>query len=75
MKASKGLKALKQVAAQKGISIDEVRSEIQLAIDMAMANEDPLIREKWSKIPHKGDKPTPEEVIVYLSKQIKRGNY
>ncbi len=60
--------ALEIIAAKEGISLEEVRREIQLAIDDAMKNPDPKVQAEWRKIPKKGKKPTPEEVIEFVSK-------
>lgn len=60
--------ALEIIAAKEGISVEEVRREIQLAIDEAMKNPDPKVQAEWRKIPKKGKKPTPEEVIEFVSK-------
>jgi len=71
MKTSKGFKAIKKVAEQKGISVAKVRKEIEIAIDMGIANPDPAIQAYWANIPRKSEKPTPEEVIVYMAKRVK----
>ena len=71
MKKAKSDITIEKVARHNGVSEDEVRREIQTAIDLAMANPDPGVREYWAKIPRKGDKPTPEEAILYISGQIK----
>ena len=60
--------ALEIIAAKEGISVEEVSREIQLAIDDAMKNPDPKVQAEWRKIPKKGKKPTPEEVIEIVSK-------
>lgn len=59
---------LEIVAEKEGVSVEEVRREIQLAIDDAMKNPDPKIQAQWRKIPKKGKKPTPEEVIAFVGK-------
>lgn len=64
-------KALTKVALKHGVSVAEVRREIQAALDEGIRNPDPQIKEYWNSIPCKGDKPTVDEVISYLVKQIK----
>lgn len=64
--------ALQAIADRDGISISEVRKEIQSAIDEGMKSNDKSVQEYWSKIPRKGVKPTPEEVINYIAKSIKK---
>lgn len=72
MKKSKGAKAIIKLAAQKGVSAEEVRHEIQIAIDTGMANQDPKIQAYWNDMLKKGVKPTPEDVIIYIAKQVKK---
>ncbi len=70
MKRSKIDKVLFKVAANRGISIAEVRSEIQKAFDEGMRSNDPKVQAYWKSIPHKKDKPTIEEVIYFLLKEV-----
>ena len=71
MKKSKEYKILEKVAKQNGVSIEEVIKEITLAIDIGMASADPAAQKHWADMPKKGEKPTPEEAISYLTKKIK----
>jgi|AGTN01.2.fsa_nt_gi hypothetical protein len=71
MKKSRGAKAITKLAAEKGISEEEVRREIQMAIDLSIANQDPNVQAYWKKIINKGVKPTPEDVIEYFADQVK----
>lgn len=64
--------ALQAIADREGISVSEVRKEIQSAIDEGMKSTDKSVQAYWSKIPRKGVKPTPEEVINYIAKSIKK---
>lgn len=66
--------ALEAVAAMNGISVSEVHAEIQNAIQEALENPDPSVQQFWASIPHKGDIPTPEEVIGYLSSRYDSGS-
>lgn len=70
MKKTSIEKCFKKVAKQNGISVEEVKSEIQSAIEIAMLNPDPAIREQWNQIPHKGETVSPEEIIAYLINKI-----
>lgn len=65
-------KALIQIAAHNGVSVAEVRCDIQAALDEGWNNSDPLVQEYWRKIPCKGDKPTLEETIAFMAKESKR---
>jgi hypothetical protein len=70
MNRKKIKKILKTIAERDGVSIDYVRSEIQKAIDIGMANPNPYIQEYWMAIPHKGEHSTPEEVICFTVDEI-----
>lgn len=60
-------KALEKLSKIKGIPLVEIKKEIQIAIDDAMKIADPKAQALWNKMNYKGDKPTPEEVIAFLS--------
>ena len=68
----KAKKAIIKVAAENGVTAKEVREEIQKAIDEGMKSTDPQAMELWKNCPKKGEKPTPEEVIEYISKLAER---
>lgn len=59
------------IGQSEGISSKEVEREIQIAIDSGFDNPDEKVQAEWAKIPFKGERPTPKEVIEYLCKQIK----
>lgn len=63
--------ALEIIAKRNGVSVDEVRHEIEFAIFYARDSKDPKAQEFWKSLPHKGEFPTPEEVITYIASKIK----
>ena len=71
MDKSKVISGYEKVAREDGRSVDEVWREIQKAIDDAMQSDDPAVQAYWKKIKYKGEKPTPEEVVLYIAKQVK----
>lgn len=71
MDTAKAKRALKKLAKQKGISEKEVRREIEIAIAEAMKSPEPQAQVFWESIPHKGEQPTPEEVITYIADMVK----
>ena len=71
MDTAKAKKALKKLAKPKGISERAVRHEIEIAIQEAMKSPDPQAQAFWKSIPHKGEQPTPEEVIAYIVDMVK----
>ena len=58
---------LRQIAENNGMSIVDVRREIELAIEEARENPDVSIQAFWKSVPRKGDKPTIEEVILHIA--------
>ena len=63
--------ALKQLAQDEGVSTDTVRHEIEIAITAASNSTAPQAQAFWKSIPHNGEWPTPEEVIVHIVKMMK----
>lgn len=58
------------IGQREGISPKEVQKEIQIAIDSGFDNPDEKVQAEWAKIPFKGERPTPKEVIEYMCKRI-----
>lgn len=67
----KAKKAISKITAENGVTVKEVREEIQKAIDEGMKSTDPQAIKLWKNCPKKGDKPTPEELIEYIAKIVK----
>ena len=67
MDVSKAKKALKHLAKRESVSLDTVRHEIEIAIAEALKSPDPKARAFWKSVPHKGECPTPEEVIAFIA--------
>ncbi len=59
-------KILKEIAIKNGVSVTQVRQNIQKALDKGWNSDDEKIREYWRKIPTKHKKPTLEEVILFM---------
>lgn len=68
----KARKAISRIATENGVTVKEVREEIQKAIEEGMKSSDPQAIELWKNCPKKGEKPIPEELIEYISKIAKR---
>lgn len=65
-------KLVKEKIAEKyNTTPEEVRREMQIAIDAGFDNPDPAVQEEWKKMTLKGERPTPEEVINYAVKKLK----
>ncbi len=66
--------AIEKIAEKEGVSVNEVIREIDLAIEEAMQNPDPLVQARWTLIPCAGDKPTAIEFIAYMRGKIHSRN-
>lgn len=71
MEEAKVIRAFEKIAKSEGISVNEVKQEIQKAIDDAIQSDDPAVQAYWKKMKYKGEKPTPEEVVLYIARQVK----
>ena len=61
------------VDGYEGITAEQVRQEIQKAIDRAFYNpSNALTSYRIRQIPCKGERPTPEELIVYVAEQASK---
>jgi len=65
-------KALKTIADREGISVEQVRKHIQVAMLGGLVSSDPTVRVCWARIPCAGEVPTPEEVIAACADEIKK---
>ena len=59
-----------QIAAQHGVTTEEVREEIQAAIKAAASDPDPAIQTQWEALSIDGELPAPEDVILYLAHKV-----
>ena len=60
--------ALKEVAEEYGVSLEEVRQEIADALCDARENPDPGVQENWKRMGNQGARMTPEEAVAYLAR-------
>lgn len=63
---------LKRIAISHGVTVQEVRKEIQEAMEAGQRSEDSKVREIWDKIPQKGQELTLEEFLDFLIQRIKQ---
>ncbi len=74
MKVSKEYKVFEQIALKEGVTVDHIRKEIEIAINIGLSNPDPNVQKMWAAIPCKSHKPTPEELVRYLSNNAHNKN-
>lgn len=53
------------IAAREGVSVEKVKRDILFAMEVGVANPDPEVKSIWKSIPCGGEKPTPEELLVW----------
>lgn len=62
--------ALQEIARRNHTTVESVRNEIEAAIQIGISDRTPEVQERWKKIPCEHDIPTPEELILCLSRQL-----
>ncbi len=65
-------KIYRKIAKKNGVSVQEVRREMQAAITEAYTdplNDNEITKAYQNRVPRKGEIPTPEELLRYLSGQ------
>ena len=58
------------IARKHHSTVDDVRREMEIALQEGLSNPDPFIRAQWARIPSKGPTPTLEELVTYIAAQI-----
>ena len=67
-------RSFEKIAKSEGITTDEVRNEIAVAISYALKSDDPKVQNFWRNIPCEGATPTVDEVINYIATQLAKQN-
>ena len=62
---------LRKIARKNGTTPEQVRRDIQAAIDASFDNPDPAVQAAWRDIPYKGDRPTAEEAVLGLAARVR----
>ena len=70
MKAINTKKLLKEVAKEYGKTPEEIRAGIEEAINAAWNNPDPEVHAIWMAMSPRGECPTVEEAILYLTAMV-----
>ena len=71
MDTAKAKEALQKLAKQMGVSEKTLHYEIKIAITEARKSSELQAQTFWKSIPHKGEQPTPEEVIAHIADMVK----
>ncbi len=62
----KAQKAIETVAQKEGQTVEQIRADMAEAIMVGWNNPEPEVRAIWDTVPHIGERPTPEELIIWL---------
>lgn len=65
---------LRQIAKENGTTPENVRLEMQLAIDQAFGHHSPDAQPLWDRLSPNSDKPTPEEFVLQLAMMLDKDN-
>lgn len=68
-------KVYREVAKKYGVSVEEVKREMQAMITEAYTNplnDNEITKAYQRRVPCKGEIPTPDELILYMSEQLKQ---
>lgn len=63
-------KIIRELAKANGVSENDIRSEMEQAIDIGFNNTDPSAEAIWKDSPFDGTKPSPEAFILWCAAQI-----
>ena len=63
-------KIFRQIAKNHNTTVEDVKKEINLSIDTAMKNNSPDNIQILKSISKNGKSPTPEELIMYVLKNL-----
>ena len=63
---------MKQIAAQDGVTEEEVYEKMKLAITIGFHNLDPRVQEFWRRVAPDGVMPTPEQFIEIIANDFSK---
>ena len=65
---------IKQIARENHVSEDQVRADMQEAMESARRNPDPLAQARWRDFRYSGADPTLEEFILWVASMAVKAN-
>ena len=63
----KAREAIRMIAQRNSITEQQVREEMELAIDSGYNNPDPSAQKYWKSTPFANRKPSPEEFMIWCA--------
>ena len=67
-------KIYRELAKKYGVSVKEIRQEMQMALEDAYTNSlnnNEITKAYQNRVPRQGEIPTPEEAVRYLAGKVK----
>lgn len=64
-------KAIAKIAIRERKPVSEIKKEMKKAMFVGLCSQDPTVQAYWRQIPCEGDVPTPEELIIFVSNELK----
>lgn len=58
---------IKTIADRHGVSVNEVLEGLEACIDIGMNNQDPTVKEHWSKMALGKERPAVSDLITYTA--------
>lgn len=63
--------SLRQVAKNHGVSVEEVKREIERALELGQTSLNPTAQGHWKKMTSNDSSPTIEKFLLYIANKIK----
>lgn len=63
-----------RIATENYTTVAEIRRNMEATIRVGFSDPDPEVKAEWTKIPCKGEVPTPDELLAYVVRQAKKKN-
>ena len=63
--------AIAKIAIRERKPVSEIKKEMEKAMFVGLCSQDPTVQAYWRQIPCEGDVPTPEELIIFVSNELK----
>ncbi len=63
-------KMIQELAKSEGIAEEEMRMEMEKAIETGFSNQDPTVKKIWRASPFRDNRPSLEEFILWCASQL-----
>jgi len=64
----------KEIASENATTVEEVKDEIRNALEMGFQCPDPDVQDFWRQIPCDGEKPSLDELILFIVASLRTDN-